>query len=59
MAIDKGHSATVEVLIKAGANLDLQNQVSDSRSSIPQERSTLWCCRRQGGQVSLLVVQMS
>ena len=30
-----GHTATVEALIKAGANLDLQNSVSDSRTSPP------------------------
>ena len=29
------HTATVEALIKAGANLDLQNNVSDSRTSPP------------------------
>ena len=28
-----GHTATVEALIKAGANLDLQDSVSDSRTS--------------------------
>ena len=30
-----GHTATVEALIKAGANLDLQTEVSDSRTSPP------------------------
>ena len=30
-----GHTATAEALIKAGANLDLQNKVSDSRTSPP------------------------
>ena len=30
-----GHTATVEALIKAGANLDLQDKVSDSRTSPP------------------------
>ena len=30
-----GHTATVEALIKAGANLDLQNEASDSRTSPP------------------------
>ena len=30
-----GHTATVEALIKAGANLDLQGKVSDSRTSPP------------------------
>ena len=34
-AADKGHTATVEALIKAGANLDLQESVSDSRTSPP------------------------
>ena len=34
-AAHKGHTATVEALIKAGANLDLQNEVSDSRTSPP------------------------
>ena len=34
-ATDWGHTATVEALIKAGANLDLQNSVSDSRTSPP------------------------
>ena len=34
MAVRYGHTATAEVLAKAGANLDLQNQVSDARSSI-------------------------
>jgi len=34
-AVDKGHTAIVEALIKAGANLDLQNSVSDSRTSPP------------------------
>ena len=31
----EGHTATVEALIKAGANLDLQTKVSDSRTSRP------------------------
>ena len=30
-----GHTAIVEALIKAGANLDLQSKVSDSRTSPP------------------------
>jgi len=30
-----GHTAIVEALIKAGANLDLQDKVSDSRTSPP------------------------
>ena len=34
-AARNGHTATVEALIKAGANLDLQNSVSDSRTSPP------------------------
>ena len=34
-AADNGHTATVEALIKAGANLDLQDGVSDSRTSPP------------------------
>ena len=35
MAANKGHTAIVEALIKAGANLDLQTKVSDSRTSPP------------------------
>ena len=35
MAAFKGHTAIVEALIKAGANLDLQNKVSGSRTSPP------------------------
>jgi len=34
-AVIKGHTAIVEALIKAGANLDLQDKVSDSRTSPP------------------------
>ena len=34
-AAREGHTATVEALIKAGANLDLQDSVSDSRTSPP------------------------
>ena len=35
LAVVYGYTATAEVLIKAGANLDLQNEVSDSRTSPP------------------------
>ena len=34
-AANEGRTATVEALIKAGANLDLQSKVSDSRTSPP------------------------
>ena len=34
-AAGEGHTAIVEALIKAGANLDLQTKVSDSRTSPP------------------------
>ena len=34
-AAQEGHTAMVEALIKAGANLDLQGNVSDSRTSPP------------------------
>lgn len=34
-AAENGHTATVKALIKAGANLDLQDKVSDSRTSPP------------------------
>ena len=35
LAAYKGYTAIVEALIKAGANLDLQNKVSDSCTSPP------------------------
>ena len=58
-----GHTATVEALIKAGANLDLQDKVSDSRTSPPPPPSIfkdffhtpIGPSRWEGGAVPLLL----